>query len=159
MAKDSDNNQQAIWPALLTLELYKRTQGRIVRQVTGFAIAILLGLGVYRLYFSLGDWLTVVYGWFGVKQPPLIAETVWAVVLVLAALSLWIGYRVPNIPTFADFLIAVEAEMTKVTWPTQQELIRSSTVVILLIFSLAILLALYDSIWIFFFELIGVKAA
>ena len=35
---------------------------------------------------------------------------------------------------FADFLIAVEAEMTKVSWPSRGELVRSSIVVILVIF-------------------------
>ena len=31
-----------------------------------------------------------------------------------------------NMPRFADFLIAVEAEMNKVSWPSKAELIRSS---------------------------------
>src|SRR2546430_6963945 len=34
--------------------------------------------------------------------------------LLLAAASLWLAYRVVNYPTFADFLIATEAEMNKV---------------------------------------------
>ena len=33
-------------------------------------------------------------------------------------------------PAFADFLIAVEAEMNKVSWPTRTELFRGSMVVI-----------------------------
>ena len=33
---------------------------------------------------------------------------------------------VVNLPVFADFLIAVEAEMNKVSWPTRGELFRGS---------------------------------
>ena len=37
---------------------------------------------------------------------------------LLLLLGLWIGYRLVNMPQFADFLIAVEAEMNKVSWPS-----------------------------------------
>ena len=42
-------------------------------------------------------------------------------------------FRLVNLPKFADFLIAVEAEMNKVSWPTRTELFRSSVVVIVTI--------------------------
>ncbi len=54
----------------------------------------------------------------------------------------WFGFRVVNWPRFADFLIAVEAEMNKVTWPSKDELIRAAIVVIFTIFFLAIALFL-----------------
>ena len=53
------------------------------------------------------------------------------------AVAGWICYRLVNFPGFADFLIAVEAEMNKVSWPTRTELFRASMVVLFLIFSLA----------------------
>jgi preprotein translocase subunit SecE len=49
-------------------------------------------------------------------------------------------------PTFADFLISVEGEMNKVSWPSRSELFRASLVVILVIFFLAALLFGYDFI-------------
>ena len=55
--------------------------------------------------------------------------------------------RVTRQVTFADFLIAVETEMTKVSWPSTDEVIRSSAVVIFLIFALAAILAAYDLFW------------
>ena len=61
--------------------------------------------------------------------------------------GLWVSYRVVNVPAFADFLIAVEAEMNKVSWPTRSELFRASMVVLIVIFSLAIILALFDFSW------------
>ena len=48
---------------------------------------------------------------------------------------------------FADFLIAVEAEMNKVSWPTRAELFRSSMVVIFCILFLAAVLYGYDLFW------------
>jgi preprotein translocase SecE subunit len=76
--------------------------------------------------------------------------------LVLLLAALWGCYRVVNVPGFADFLIAVEAEMNKVSWPTRFELFRASLVVLLLIFSLAIILFAFDSFWGLFFRWTGV---
>jgi preprotein translocase subunit SecE len=52
-----------------------------------------------------------------------------------------------NFPRFADFLIAVEAEMNKVSWPTRGELVRSSLVVLFTIFALAAVLFGFDAVW------------
>jgi len=57
---------------------------------------------------------------------------------------LWLGFRIVNLPSFADFLIAVEAEMNKVSWPSRTELIRASMVVIVLMFGLMAVLFTYD---------------
>ena len=61
--------------------------------------------------------------------------------------AVWASYRVVNVPAFADFLIAVEAEMNKVSWPTRGELFRASMVVLILIFALAFVLAGFDMFW------------
>ena len=52
-----------------------------------------------------------------------------------------------NWPAFADFLIGVEAEMNKVTWPSWDELRRSSMVVMALIFGLTVILFVFDLLW------------
>jgi len=62
-----------------------------------------------------------------------------------------------QMPSFADFLISVEAEMNKVSWPAWSELIRASIVVILLIFILAGILFFYDVAWSFLLRMIGLK--
>jgi preprotein translocase SecE subunit len=66
---------------------------------------------------------------------------------LLLILGLWVSYRVVNLPALADFLIAVEAEMNKVSWPTRGELFRASTVVLILIFALAFILTACDLFW------------
>jgi len=75
---------------------------------------------------------------------------------VLLLLGIWISYRAVNIMRFADFLIGVEAEMYKVTWPTRVELVRSSMVVMVVIFFLATVLASYDLFWRVLLSFIGV---
>ena len=55
-----------------------------------------------------------------------------------------LDFAIVNWPSFADFLIAVEAEMNKVSWPSRTELIRASMVVIVLMFGLAPCCYTYD---------------
>ena len=60
-------------------------------------------------------------------------------------------------PKFADFLIQVEAEMAKVSWPSKVELYRHSVVVIAVIFILVAASYGFDIIWGYLFEVIGVR--
>ena len=64
--------------------------------------------------------------------------------LAVLAVGLWASFRIVQMPAFADFLISVEGEMNKVSWPSRGELFRASLVVILVIFFLAALLFAYD---------------
>jgi len=61
------------------------------------------------------------------------------------AIGLWASFRVVQMPAFADFLISVEGEMNKVSWPSRGELFRATLVVILVVFFLAALLFAYDA--------------
>jgi preprotein translocase subunit SecE len=70
-----------------------------------------------------------------------------------------LSYRMVNLPKFADFLIAVEAEMNKVSWPTRGELFRSSVVVIVTIFALAVILYFFDFFWGAFFTFTGILSS
>src|SRR5688572_10742591 len=91
-----------IWSELFQVGLYKRSQGRLTRQVTWAALAIAVAIGAYRLSVFL------------VEQGPMVQYLVPGAV---TAVGLWIAFRVVNMPRFADFLIAVEAEVNKVSWP------------------------------------------
>ena len=122
----------AFFRELLHVDIYKRSQGRITRQVTFAALATAIALGSLRLS-------TILIG----KGP----EYQFALPGLLLLAGVWASYRVVNLPAFADFLIAVEAEMNKVSWPTRAELFRASMVVLMLIFALAFILAAYDIFW------------
>ncbi|HXG10651.1 MAG TPA: preprotein translocase subunit SecE [Gemmataceae bacterium] len=67
--------------------------------------------------------------------------------LLLAACSLWLAWRVVNVPTFADFLIATEAEMNKVSWTSRRRLFQDTIVVLTCVVLLTIFLLVADLIW------------
>lgn len=119
---------------LVHVGIYKRSQGRVTRQVTFAAVAAAIVLGLLRLGSTLAA--------MGLGP-----EFQLGLPLLLLAAGLWASYRLVNVPIFADFLIAVEAEMNKVSWPTRTELFRASMVVLILIFALGFILAGYDMFW------------
>jgi preprotein translocase subunit SecE len=128
---------------LFQLGYYKRTQGRITRQATFWALVLGVVFGAYRLYQKLGE-----SSWS--------AGTKVTLPLLLVGIGIWICFRLVNFPRFADFLIAVEAEMSKVSWPSKQELYRSTVVVIFVLFSLSATLFVFDNLWGLLFQLLGV---
>jgi preprotein translocase subunit SecE len=146
----STQNNQArtgaagFWGAFLSGAVYKRNQGRLARQVTFAASAVILGLGVWRLAQILPLWFS---GGVGSPWGGDAGVVRFLVPGLLLAAVIWVCYRLVNVPRFADFLIAVEAEMTKVSWPTGDEVARGSAVIIFLIFALAGILAAYDLFW------------
>jgi preprotein translocase SecE subunit len=81
---------------------------------------------------------------------PLLYQTRVTVPLILAALLVWLSWRVVNLPTFADFLIATEAEMNKVSWTTPQRLKQDTIVVLVTVILLSVFLFLVDIMWIKF---------
>jgi preprotein translocase SecE subunit len=65
----------------------------------------------------------------------------------LAGLCLWLAWRVVNLPPFADFLIATEAELNKVSWTTRRRLIQDTVVVLTTVVLLTLFLFAVDVIW------------
>ncbi|MEX2168443.1 MAG: preprotein translocase subunit SecE [Pirellulales bacterium] len=139
----------AFFQELFHFGFYKRSQGRIARQATFFTLLAIIALGAWRLHIWMGGagitspsaagaadgnwWLNSFY-----------SSRSYSVPLLLFALGSWAAFRAVQMPAFADFLISVEAEMNKVSWPARSELFKASLVVILMIFFLAALLATYD---------------
>jgi preprotein translocase subunit SecE len=81
----------------------------------------------------------------------------YAAVFAVSGLAFWVAYRSVNIPAFTDFLIGVEAEMRKVTWPTRTELIAGSSVVLFVVVSLAVMMFGFDFLWTAIFTWLGVR--
>lgn len=140
---------------LLNPGLYKRSQGRIARQLTFASLAIAVAVGCWRLEVTLQTWAWVKNWARSMDVSTVVLAPVIA--LVLFAPLVWICYRIVNIPRFADFLIAVEAEMNKVSWPSRTELIRASLVVLFVVFLLAAVLFVYDFAWVTIFDWIGIQ--
>jgi preprotein translocase subunit SecE len=80
----------------------------------------------------------------------------FSVPLILSLLSFWLAYRVVNYPTFADFLIATEAELNKVSWTTRKRLIQDTIVVLVTVILLTVFLFVVDQIWAYTLTKVGV---
>jgi preprotein translocase subunit SecE len=142
MGKEKNVAVGAIWlRELFQVGIYKRSQGRIARQVTFGAIFVVLLLISYRLHERL-----VEYG----------AEIQFTAPVILALAGGWIAYRLVNLPRFADFLISVELEMNKVSWPSRGELWRALLVVLFSIVFLTCVLWAFDIFWQTLLHLVGV---
>jgi preprotein translocase subunit SecE len=140
MAKEREVSLNGFWRDMFQIGLYKRNQGRVTRQLTFAALALIVGLGAWRLYEFFAPNAFTNYG----------------VPWILGIAGVWLSFRVVNMPRFADFLIAVEAEMSKVSWPTRKELFRGSVVVIVTIVVLAAVLYIFDFVWAFLLGLLGI---
>lgn len=79
---------------------------------------------------------------------PLLYKVHLTLPLILAVLLIWLSWRVVNLPAFADFLIATEAEMNKVSWTTGKRLKQDTIVVLVCVLVLATFLFVIDLIWI-----------
>ncbi len=131
----------AYFSEFFRFDIYKGRQGTVARQATFGALAIVVLFGVWRLSVTLA--VSPQAGSSGYLQ----WLFAYGLPLALAFVGLWAAFRAVNFPAFADFLIGVEAEMSKVSWPSRQELLRSSVVVVIMIVSLSFLLYIYDFIW------------
>ncbi|MDP7288925.1 MAG: preprotein translocase subunit SecE [Phycisphaerae bacterium] len=121
-------------------KIYKVTQGRYTRSLT-FAGAMLVALsGAYVLSGKLYD--ASAYVRYGL---PLL------VVILIALLAFWMVNR----PRNADFLIATEGEMKKVSWSGKKEIIGSTKVVIVTTLMIAMLLFGVDILFGALFKIMG----
>jgi preprotein translocase SecE subunit len=77
----------------------------------------------------------------------LLPSVQFTVPLLMLAAALWLAWRVVNVPVFADFLIATEAEMNKVSWTTQRRLVQDTIVVLVTVVLMAFYLFSMDVVW------------
>jgi preprotein translocase SecE subunit len=71
----------------------------------------------------------------------------YSVPLLILAASIWLAWRVVNLPVFADFLIATEAEINKVSWTTRKRLAQDTIVVLVTVVLMAGFLFTTDVVW------------
>ena len=126
-------------------EIYKRTQGKYSRTLTFCGVMVLGIAGAV----ALSDKLAAYFGPFIQFGVPVL------LLLALAALMFWIVNR----PRSADFLIATEGEMKKVSWSSKKEIIGSTKVVIIATFMMAGILYAVDFMFALLFRVMGVMGA
>lgn len=123
----------------MVFEIYKRGQGKYTRLGSAFGTGIVVGLGCFALYKKLQA-----------SDPGLWVET-----MVPAGLFAALGFLIfwlSNKPAVADFLIASEGEMKKVSWSSRKEVAVSTFIVIVVVFLMAALLGIADLGFLFFFR-------
>jgi len=139
----------ALLKELFRFRRYKHGLGRLIRRLTMVGVWVLFLTAAWKCTLMDFTWLA---SW--VAMPVLVFN--YTVVGMIALGGLWFGYRLVNWETFADFLISVEGEMAKVSWPGKGEL-RSSTIVVLTVFLLLSgMIYIFDLIWVFIWRGIGV---
>lgn len=119
---------------LVRTDVFKPTQGKNARLWTAVGLGALVAAGLYRafdLYFK------------DMYSP----GPRYALVAGLGAAFAWFIWRLIQYPPFADFLIATEAEMRKVSWTTPEALKRATIVVLVTIFVMAFYLFAVDFLW------------
>jgi len=123
--------------------IYKPNQGKYTRLGSAFGFGIVAALGCLLLYQKLeGADLSL---WVATMVPVGVAAG-------FAVLIFWLSSK----PLVADFLIAAEGEMKKVSWSSRKEIAVSTFIVIVLVIIMAILLGVADlSFKLFFTEVVG----
>jgi len=115
----------------VALAIYKQQQGRTLRSATGVALGLVDMVLCYVTYEKLAAYLPDgAYKDYLVYGIPAVLFTVLGIV----------AFYYMNTPRLADFLIATENEMKKVSWSSRAELIGSTIVVIGTVLVLALVI-------------------
>ena len=145
---------------------YKASQGKLIRKLTMVGVWVLFATAAWKCTLMDFTWIARLYasfvGWDAQSEQTQAFAATFGIVFpyamagLILLFGLWFGYRLVHWITFADFLISVEGEMAKVSWPSKPEL-RSATIVVLAVFFfLAGVLYAYDLVLVFIFKSIGV---
>jgi preprotein translocase SecE subunit len=115
----------------MVLAIYKRGQAKYTRLCSGFGVAIIAGLGCLQLYNKLQA--TDLGLWVETMVPA-------GLFVALCLLIFWMV----NKHTVADFMIAAEGEMKKVSWSSRKEIAVSTFIVIVVVILMSVLLGVTD---------------
>lgn len=124
---------------------YRKDQGRMARMATFWSLAILLAYGCIRMRSELSGWKPDSLGTaLGGVELPLVGLAL-SPALLLAIGTFVVGLiflnRTVEKPKNADLLIETESELRKVTWPTLDETIDGSIVVMVVVIFLMAFMA------------------
>jgi len=128
---------------------YKKSLGIRARRLTILGILLLGGTGIYSLTFQgilPTDWVLAL-PFETPSSLTLLPDANIAVPVILLGLVLWCAWRIVNVPTFAEFLIATEAEMNKVSWSPKKRLAQDTVVVLTTTLLMALFLLVVDLFW------------
>ena len=136
---------------MFAFRIYKKGQGYYTRMGTVIGSGVIAALGCFSLYGKLDAIRT------GGSITP--SAKTWLQAGIPAVVFVALGYlifKLVNTPRWADFMIATEGEMKKVSWSSKKEIIASTKVVIITVILLAVLLAVVDVGFSYLFKALGV---
>ncbi len=122
----------------MQLYIYKRGHGYHTRLWTAVACLMLAAIGCYRLHSKLS-----------LTGNPWVQNLVPAIVWAVLA---WVIYWVSNRPAAADFLVAAEGELKKVSWSSKQQVVTSTIIVIFVVMLMSVMLGFVDVVFRLMFE-------
>jgi preprotein translocase subunit SecE len=111
--------------------IYKRGQGKYTRLCSAFAIGLIAAIGCLQLYRKLEA-----------SELGLWTETMVPAGLFVALCLL--VFHLVNRRSIADFMVAAEGEVKKVSWSSRKEVMVSTCVVIVVVALMACLLGSTD---------------
>jgi preprotein translocase subunit SecE len=114
----------------MALKIYKRGQGYYTRLYSALTAAAMVVIGCVVLWQKLQAQDNVYVEFF----------VPTGVAAVFGALIFWII----NKPSIADFMIAAEGEIKKVSWSSRQDIMSSTMVVIGVVIFMSLLLLVAD---------------
>lgn len=139
-----------------TNHAFKGSQGVKVRRATVLGILVIGLSGIYAMttHSVFGSTRTGAADWYwyvpfteSKLYIPLLSRVNLLGPILLSGLVFWFAWRIVNWPTFADFLIATEAEMNKVSWTTRKRLVADTIVVLVAVFIMTTFLFVVDIVW------------
>jgi preprotein translocase subunit SecE len=119
----------------MRLQIYKPGQGYYTRLLSALGGGAVVLAGCWRLYEKLSG--------LGISQEKVLIVQTTVPVVVFAILG-FLLYWLVNRPSVADFMIAAEAEVKKVSWSSRKEVSVSTFIVIVVVVGMAALLAITD---------------
>ncbi|QJW99636.1 preprotein translocase subunit SecE [Frigoriglobus tundricola] len=127
---------------------YKPSLGVRVRRLTILGILLVGGSGVYSMHNHgvLPDRWTLSMP-FDLDPITVVRDAKFVIPIVLLLATIWVAFRAVNVPDFAEFLIATEAEMNKVSWSTRKRLFQDTVVVLLTTLIMTVFLLVVDLFW------------
>ena len=126
----------------MSLKFYKKGQGYYTRLYSGLVCFLIVAIGCYRLYQML--WAP---------------DNIWVSTLVPGGLCIGLTlliFWMVNKPNIADFMIAAEGEIKKVSWSSRREIVASTTIVIVVVLFMGFMLVGVDFLFQGLFRLLKV---
>ncbi|MEQ8763372.1 MAG: preprotein translocase subunit SecE [Planctomycetota bacterium] len=130
------------------MAVYKKDQGIYARRTALWLLVLLLLWGAFRLYVWFSGFAALKASNMG-EIPLTDVKLNWAfaIAAIIFAAAVFGCAKLLNRPKLADLMIDTEQEMKKVTWPTFNDAVNSSVIVIVTVIIFAVFLSVANTLY------------